>query len=117
MTLSEAPELAPKLPSNSLLADSVARLVSAATVETKFDVPVEFGAALPGVAEAWLLVTLPIDILASIADDRNLGYRPEIKELEEDCGWLNTLCLQRSCSLANELQGVRSKSFERGKPK
>jgi hypothetical protein len=33
VTLLEAPEPPPRLPSNSLLVDSVARLVSAATVE------------------------------------------------------------------------------------
>ena len=65
MTLPEAPELPPKLPSNSLLADSVARLVSAAIVDAMLEVLL--AAALTGAVEAWLLVTLPIDIMASIA--------------------------------------------------
>jgi hypothetical protein len=91
VTLLEAPEPPPRLPSNSLLADSVARLVSAATVEVmlavklvvELEVLLVFAAVLAGVAvatefaaeaaldalkrldtaEAWLLPTLPIDIM------------------------------------------------------
>lgn len=59
MTLPEAPEPTPRLPSNSLLADSVARLVSAATVEAVLAVTLA--------VEAWLLLMLPIDIMAPIA--------------------------------------------------
>jgi hypothetical protein len=67
--LLEAPELPPNVPSNSLLADSLARLVRAATVEVRFAVTlaVELAAGLAGAAEAWLLLTLPIDIMAPIA--------------------------------------------------
>jgi len=51
------------------LADSLARLVNAATVEVRFAVTllVELAAGLAGVAEAGLLLTLPIDIMAPIA--------------------------------------------------
>ena len=67
MTLLEAPELPSRLPSNSLLVDSVARLVSAATVEAVFvEVLLVLADVLTGVAEAWLLLTLPIDIIAPI---------------------------------------------------
>jgi hypothetical protein len=49
------------------LADSVARLVSAATVEARLAVELalrlEVLLALAGVAAAWLLLMLPIDIL------------------------------------------------------
>jgi hypothetical protein len=67
VTLLEAPELPSRLPSNSLLVDSVARLVSAATVEAVFvEVLLVLADVLTGVAEAWLLLTLPIDIIAPI---------------------------------------------------
>jgi len=51
------------------LADSLARLVSAATVDVRFadKLAVGLAAGLAGVAEAWLLLTLPIDIMAPIA--------------------------------------------------
>jgi hypothetical protein len=63
VTLLEAPEPPSRLPSNWLLADSVARLVSAATVEAvfAFKLAVELG------LKAWLLLTLPIDIMTPIA--------------------------------------------------
>jgi hypothetical protein len=92
VTLLEAPEPTSRLPSNSLFADSVARLVSAATVEAvlavelavELEVLLVLAAALAGVAaatvfcadaaldalkrldtaEAWLLLMLPIDIMA-----------------------------------------------------
>jgi hypothetical protein len=95
VTLLEAPEPPSRLPSNSLLADSVARLVSAATVEAMLavELAVELEvlpvlAAVPAgvaaatvffaeaaldalkrldTAAAWLLPTLPIDIMAPIA--------------------------------------------------
>jgi hypothetical protein len=67
VTLLEAPEPPPRLPSNWLLADSVARLVSAATVEARLAVELALGPtvllALAGVAAAGLLLMLPIDIL------------------------------------------------------
>jgi hypothetical protein len=63
VTLLEAPEPPSRLPSNSLLADSVARLVSAATVEAVL--AVELTVALG--TEVWLLLTLPIDIMTPIA--------------------------------------------------
>jgi hypothetical protein len=63
VTLLEAPEPPSRLLSNSLLADSLARLVSAATVE----------AVLAGVAAAWLLLMLPIDIMVPIATGRIRG--------------------------------------------
>lgn len=91
MTLSGAPERPSRLPSNSLSPDSVARLVSAATVEVtltaelavKLEVPLVLAVVLAEVAataefsaeaaldapkrlyraEAWLLLTLPIDIM------------------------------------------------------
>lgn len=67
MTLLEAPEPASRLPSNSLLADSVARFVSAATVEAML-APEAAVAAVPAeVAAAGLLVTLPIDIIVPLA--------------------------------------------------
>ena len=67
MTLLEAPEPPSRTPSSSLLADSVARLVSASTVEAMPAVePAVEGltvlAAVLGVA-AGLLVMLPIDIM------------------------------------------------------
>jgi hypothetical protein len=73
VTLLEAPEPVSRLPSNSLLADSVARLVSAATVEAVL------AGVLAGVAEAWLLLTLPIDIMApiAIAGIRGIGRCPK----------------------------------------
>jgi hypothetical protein len=56
------------LPSNSLSADSVARLVSAATVEAVFVEVLLVLADVPAnITEAWLLLTLPIDIIAPIA--------------------------------------------------
>ena len=48
--LLEAPELRPNVPSNSLLADSLARLVNAATVEVRFAVELAVGLGL-GLAE------------------------------------------------------------------
>jgi hypothetical protein len=49
------------------LADSVARLVSAATVEARLAVELALGLEVPlalaGVAAAWLLLMLSIDIL------------------------------------------------------
>lgn len=89
MTLLEAPEPPSRLPSNSLLADSVARLVSAATVETMLaaGLAVEPGALLEpaavpaGVAAAWLLPMLPIDIMGPDRDCWNQGYRPGFEEL------------------------------------
>ena len=113
MTLLEAPELPSRLPSNSLSPDSVARLVSAATVEATLAVkltmelgvlPVLAGvlaevaaatvpvaeAALEALkrldrAEAWLLLlTLPIDIMTPGRDRCNHRYRPGFEELEED---------------------------------
>jgi len=50
------------------LADSVARLVSAATVEAVFaEALLVLADVLAGVAEAWLLLMLPIDIIAPMA--------------------------------------------------
>ena len=81
MTLLEAPEPPSRLPSNSLLADSVARLVSAAIVEAVFAVELAFelevllvlavvlAVVAPVTAEAWLLLTLPIDIMVPSAAD------------------------------------------------
>jgi hypothetical protein len=94
VTLLEAPEPPPRLPSNSLLADSVARLVSAATVEAMLaaglavELEVLFGpaAVLAGVAAAaaaTLLPMLPIDIMGPDRDCWNQGYRPGFEELEE----------------------------------
>ena len=93
MTLLEAPEPPSRLPSISLLADSVARLVSATTIEAtlavelavEFEVLPVLAVVLAGVAvaavfaaeaaldalkrlyRAGLLLTLPIDIMAPIA--------------------------------------------------
>jgi len=94
VTLLEAPEPPPRLPSNSLLADSVARLVSAATVEAmlaaglavELEVLLEPAAVLAGIAaatEAWLLPMLPIDIMGPDRDCWNQGYRPGFEELEQ----------------------------------
>ena len=72
VTLLEAPDPASRLPSNWLSADSLARLVSAATVETMLAVApaVELEllvlAVVPKVAGATLLM-LPIDIMVPIA--------------------------------------------------
>ena len=89
MTLLEAPEPASRLPSNSLFADSVARLVSAATVEAMLavELAVELDvllalAAVPGVGAIRLLVTLPIDIMDSDRDCWKPAYRPGIEQLE-----------------------------------
>ena len=50
------------------MADSVARLVSAATVEAVFaEALLVLADVLAGVAEAWLLLMLPIDITVPIA--------------------------------------------------
>ena len=72
MTLLEAPEPPSRPVSNSLSPDSVARLVSAATVEVTLAVEVELevlvlAPVLAEVAAAWLLLILPIDIMTSIA--------------------------------------------------
>jgi hypothetical protein len=87
VTLLEAPEPPSRLPSISLLADSVARLVSAATVEAVLAVKLAVELGL----KAWLLLTLPIDIMAPIAtggiraigqDSKNLrGSLNIVKEL------------------------------------
>ena len=82
MTLLEAPALPSRLPSNWLLADSVARLVSAATVEALLavELAVELEMLLvlaaAGVAAARLLLTLPIDIMIPIATAgiRDIGW-------------------------------------------
>ena len=74
MTLLEAPKPPSRLPSNSLLADSLARLVSAAIVEAalavklvvELEVLLALAAVLAGVAAAWLLM-LPIVIMVPIA--------------------------------------------------
>ncbi len=52
--LLEAPGLPPNVPSNSLLADSLARSVSAATVDVRFadELAVGLAAGLGGVAVA-----------------------------------------------------------------
>jgi hypothetical protein len=71
VTLLDAPEPPPRPASNSLLADSVARLVSAATVEVRLaaepvaelDPLPALVAVLGGFATAWLLLMLPIDII------------------------------------------------------
>lgn len=68
----EAPEPPSRPVSNSLSPDSVARLVSAATVEVTLAVEVELevlvlAPVLAEVAAAWLLLILPIDIMTSIA--------------------------------------------------
>jgi hypothetical protein len=111
VTLLEAPDPPSRLPSNSLFADSVARLVSAATVEATLAVRPAFElavllalaavlaevapaaafsaeAALDALkrvyrAEAWLPLTLPIDITTPILGDCNQGYRLEFEGLEE----------------------------------
>jgi hypothetical protein len=80
----EAPDAPPRLLSNSLLVDSVARLVSAATVEPRveFELAVELeGLATPAAAPeefarfdglaACPVPILPIDIMVSIATPRN----------------------------------------------
>jgi hypothetical protein len=72
VTLLEAPEPPSRPVSNSLSPDSVARLVSAATVEVTLAVEVELevlvlAPVLAEVAAAWLLLILPIDIMTSIA--------------------------------------------------
>jgi hypothetical protein len=90
VTLLEAPELASRLPSNSLFADSVARLVSAASVDAMLDVElaVELDVllvlpAVPGLDAIRLPLTLPIDMMDSDRDCWNPAYRPEIEQLEE----------------------------------
>jgi hypothetical protein len=123
VTLLEAPEPPSTLPSNSLLTDSAARLVSAATVEAtlavkpavELVVPLALAAVLAEAAaatvfsaeaaldalkrvyraEAWLLLMLPIDIMTPISDGWNQGYRPGFEELEEDL-------LQRSAAAARD---------------
>ena len=74
MTLLEAPKPPSRLPSNSLLADSLARLVSAANVEAvlavelavELELLLALATELAGVAAAWLLM-LPIVIMVPIA--------------------------------------------------
>jgi hypothetical protein len=91
VTLLEAPEPPSRLPSNSLLADSVARLVSAATVEISLAVELAvelavlfvLAAVLAGVAASWLLLTLPIDIIASIPTRGIRGIGRDSKNLRE----------------------------------
>jgi hypothetical protein len=111
VTLLEAPEPPSRLPSNSLLADSVARLVSAATVEAtlavelavELEVPLALAPVLAKVAaatvfaaedaldalkrldraEAWLL-TLPIDIMTLIATAGIRGIGRDSVNLRED---------------------------------
>jgi len=98
VTLLEAPEPPSRLPSNSLSPDSVARLVSAATIEATLavepavepEVLLVLAVVLAAVAaaavlaaeaaldalkrlyraEVWLLPTLPIDIMTSIVTAR-----------------------------------------------
>jgi len=91
VTLLEAPEPPSRLPSNSLSPDSVARLVSAATVAARLAVELGLEVLLAAVpaevaaatvfsadaaldalrrldrAEAWPLLMLPIDIVTPIA--------------------------------------------------
>ena len=86
MTLLEAPEPPSRLPSNSLSPDSVARLVSATTIEAtlavelavEFEVLPVLAVVLAGVA-AGLLLTLPIDIMTPIAIARTgaIGRGPK----------------------------------------
>jgi hypothetical protein len=106
VTLLEAPEPPFRPASNSLLPDSVARLVSAATVDATLaaEVAVELDAPLAAAVvtpatefcaeaaldalkrldrtEAWLLPTLPIDIMPPPANRWNQVYRPMFQELE-----------------------------------
>lgn len=108
MTLLEAPAPPAKRPSNSLLADAVARLVSAATAETALAVePPADGVALPlaavpaaatvfaaeaalavlkrvDSAEAWALLRLPIDMMTPDRDGSNQGCRPGFEDLEAE---------------------------------
>jgi hypothetical protein len=105
VTLLEAPEPPSRLPSNSLLADSVARLVSAATVEAMFiEVPIVLADVLAGVAETWLLLTLPIDIITPVAtagirgigrNSKNLSKIFRLREI------LRPLRHPKSCLVAN----------------
>jgi len=100
VTLLEAPEPPSRLPSNSLLADSVARLVSAAIVEAMLvEVLLVLAAVLAGVAEAWLLLMPPIDIMAPIV---TAGIRAIGRNLNN---------LRRSCTGAEakgEMRAARS---------
>jgi hypothetical protein len=107
VTLLGAPEAPFKLLSNSLSFDSVARLVSAATVEATFAIwlaaelegllaPAMVAVAAATVfcaeaaldalkrldrAEAWLLLTLPIDIMPPIAAAGSIAIGRDSKNL------------------------------------
>jgi hypothetical protein len=107
VTLLDAPEPPSRVPSNSLSPDSVARLVSAATVAARLAVelglevllaatPAALAAAAVFSADAALdalrrldradtcpLLMLPIDIMNPHCEHWNLGYRPGFSELEK----------------------------------
>ncbi len=115
MTLLEAPEPPSRLPSNSLLPDSITRLVSAATVEptpavelaVEFEVLLVLVAVPAGVAaatvfaaeaaldalkrlyraEAWLLPTLAIDIMTPIAAAGTRGIGGNSKNFRGTLSW------------------------------
>jgi hypothetical protein len=112
VTLLEAPEPPSRLPSNSLSPDSVARLVSAATIEAtlavelavELEVLLVLAVVLAGVAaaavfsaeaaldalkrlyRAGLLLTLPIDIMTSIAIARTRAIGRGPKNLRTSLG-------------------------------
>lgn len=83
MTLLEAPESPPRLPSNSLFADSDARVVRATTVEALFAVT---PGGEPDTAGAWLLLTLAIVIMGLIATAGIRVIGQDSKNLREFCG-------------------------------
>jgi hypothetical protein len=108
----EAPEPPSRLPSNSLSPDSVARLVSAATIEAmlavepavELEVPLVLAVVLAGIAaaaafaaeaaldaltrlyRAGLLLTLPIDIMTSIAIARTRAIGRGLRNLRTSLG-------------------------------
>ena len=112
MTLLEAPEPPSRLQSNSLSPDSVARLVSATTIEAtlavelavEFEVLPVLAVVLAGVAvaavfaaeaaldalkrlyRAGLLLTLPIDIMTSIAIARTRAIGRGLRNLRTSLG-------------------------------
>ena len=120
MTLLEAPEAPSRLPSSSLSADSVARLVSAATVEATFAgrftaelaLPLVLAAVLGEAARpaAWLLLTLPTDKMTPIGTATAPLIGREAKNLRRN-GRITTR--RRRPVVAPDRPGPRAASLRR----
>lgn len=109
MTLLEAPEPPLRLASNSLLADSVARLVSAATVEAALGTLAVELEALPGFAAALAAVAAITLFSAEAALDA-------LKRLDRAEAWLPTLPIDIRSTLAaagTRIIGRDSKNLRR----